>query len=529
MLKLSSPQLLRLRRQYLTLLGTTMLIINVIGFVLVGISFSEVGRIEPVGLFVLGATSGASMLWLWLLRANRVDLGAYGLLITLLAAYIVISIEAVPIGGTLILVTAALFLRRSLFFTVVSIIFLRVLFELSALFNAPVLDYALLINLLLQFMTFGVIALVVRTITNSLLTSAEASNRIAVTISAATTTGRLISQHTDALEMMRFATNSIREKFGFYHAQVFLLNDSGDQAELRASTGDIGHQLLARRHQLTVGSQSVVGQAVLRGAPVLVANTDDEVVYFRNELLPNTRAEYTIPLKDRTKVIGALDIQSTVPYSFTEIDRQALDVIAESLSVSLRDRRLGTEQEQLSTENQQLTKAVTTLERDNDRLNRELTQGQWSEYLTDHTDLTGITLQGDDLTAGAEWTPDLERARAGESVTSRGVVAVPVILRGEVIGAIEVDPGRATPAETIEIAQAVAQRLAVSLESARLYEETRQSAYQEQQISEIAARFGTTGTVDELLRIALVEVGATLGANGGAIRLGRVKNGASGS
>ena len=41
MLKLSSPQLLRLRRQYLTLLGTTMLIINVIGFVLVGISFSE--------------------------------------------------------------------------------------------------------------------------------------------------------------------------------------------------------------------------------------------------------------------------------------------------------------------------------------------------------------------------------------------------------------------------------------------------------------------------------------------------------
>jgi hypothetical protein len=59
-----------------------------------------------------------------------------------------------------------------------------------------------------------------------------------------------------------------------------------------------------------------------------------------------------------------------------------------------------------------------------------------------------------------------------------------------------------------------------------LYEETRQSAYQEQQINEIAARFGTTGTIEELLRIALVEVGATLGAKGGAIRLGRVQNGA---
>lgn len=526
MLKLSSPQLLRLRQQYLNLLAIIMLLSNVAGLLLIAINNSQIGTSEPSGLIAVFISMGMSLVWLWLLRGNRVEIAAFGLLLTLLGGYLALTYDVVPIAGTLILITAALFLRRPLFFTVVALIFLRLLFDLNAALAAPGGDIPL-VTVLLQIMTFAIIAAVARTITNSLLSSAESANRIAVAISTATNTGRLIGQYNDAQDMMNFAINTIREKYGFYHVQVFLLNESGDQAELRASTGDVGYQLLSRRHQLTVGSQSVVGQAVLRGVPVLVANTEDEVVFFRNELLPNTHAEFTIPLKDRSKVIGALDIQSTVPFSFTDVDRQALEVIAEALSTSLRDRRLGAEQSVLSAENQRLAKEVTTLQRDNDRLNREVTQGQWSEYLTEHTELTGITLQGDDMVPEAQWTPNLAQARrGGAAVTTSDVIAVPVVLRGEVIGAIEVDPGRATPTETVEIAQAVAQRLAVSLESARLYEETRQSAYQEQQINEIAARFGTTGTIDELLRIALVEVGATLGAKGGAIRLGRVQNGA---
>ena len=69
--------------------------------------------------------------------------------------------------------------------------------------------------------------------------------------------------------------------------------------------------------------------------------------------------------------------------------------------------------------------------------------------------------------------------------------------------------------------QAVAQRLALSLENARLYEATLQAAAQEQRINDIAARFQSVATVDELLRITLAELSETLGAERGSIRLGR--------
>ena len=95
------------------------------------------------------------------------------------------------------------------------------------------------------------------------------------------------------------------------------------------------------------------------------------------------------------------------------------------------------------------------------------------------------------------------------------------MLRGEVIGAIEVEAGAENNPETVEMVQAVAQRLALSLENARLYEATLQAAAQEQRINDIAARFQSVATVDELLRITLTELSETLGAERGSIRLGR--------
>ena len=79
---------------------------------------------------------------------------------------------------------------------------------------------------------------------------------------------------------------------------------------LVASTGEIGKRLLERGHQLSVGSQSVIGQVVLRGAAVLVSDTEHDPVYYHNELLPDTRAELALPIRDGNQTIGALDIQS---------------------------------------------------------------------------------------------------------------------------------------------------------------------------------------------------------------------------
>jgi membrane-associated HD superfamily phosphohydrolase len=52
-----------------------------------------------------------------------------------------------------------------------------------------------------------------------------------------------------------------------YHVQVFLIDSLGKQAQLVASTGEAGQQLIARRHALAVGTLSVIGQVTLRGEP----------------------------------------------------------------------------------------------------------------------------------------------------------------------------------------------------------------------------------------------------------------------
>jgi hypothetical protein len=71
-----------------------------------------------------------------------------------------------------------------------------------------------------------------------------------------------------------------------YHAQIFLMDEMGMDAKLAASTGEVGKLLLARKHSLPVGSQSVIGRVTGNNAPVIArAGSAD---HKRNELLPET-------------------------------------------------------------------------------------------------------------------------------------------------------------------------------------------------------------------------------------------------
>src|SRR3990170_6498491 len=75
----------------------------------------------------------------------------------------------------------------------------------------------------------------------------------------------------DPQPLMAQIIELIRQRFGFYHASIFTLDESGTWAELTASTGEAGRKLLARRHRLAVGSASIIGwgaaKPLPRGAP----------------------------------------------------------------------------------------------------------------------------------------------------------------------------------------------------------------------------------------------------------------------
>jgi GAF domain-containing protein len=345
-------------------------------------------------------------------------------------------------------------------------------------------------------------------------------------LSAVAESGEILAKLLSLNELLPRAVDLIRERFAFYHVQIFLIDDIGEYAMLAASTGATGQKLLERRHRLAVGSQSVIGRVTATGQPVVARDTDP--VYYRNELLPNTRAELALPITDGEKIIGALDVQSRRSDAFDMEAVQALQVMANLLGTSIRNARLFENQSRSARETKRLFLEAETSLREIQRLNQQLTRQGWEEYLKQRQQFSGVTLEDEQLIPESEWTEALLKASQTRQVvtdlsTGHPVIAVPVMLGTEVIGAIEVEPSEpGQEAETVEMVKAVAQRLAISLDKARLFEESQEATAQEQAINDIVARYQTVTNVDDLLRITLSELSASLGAKRGAIRLGTV-------
>lgn len=335
----------------------------------------------------------------------------------------------------------------------------------------------------------------------------------------------------DLNDLFPRAVELIRDRFVYYHVQIFLVDDNREYANLVASTGEVGQMLLERKHRLPVGSASVIGRVTQIGDPVIASDTDAKtVLHARNELLPNTRSELAVAIMDGERIIGALDVQSTRPNAFSFVDIQSLQVVANQLGIAIRNARLFQAQASSLQENKRLFLESEANLREIQRLNRQLTRKAWGDYLLDKRDLSGITLDKSltDVQKDAQWTPRMMEAsqKRRPSIvkldgTDASIVAVPIVLRGEVIGAIEVEiSGELRQDDSVDIIQSVAQRLALSLDNARLFEETQFNAQQQQAINQIVGQFQSALNVDELLQMTLTEISGLVGATGGTIRLG---------
>ncbi|HVN52818.1 MAG TPA: GAF domain-containing protein [Anaerolineaceae bacterium] len=139
--------------------------------------------------------------------------------------------------------------------------------------------------------------------------------------------------------LLKRIVNMLCERFGFYHAAIFLLDETGSYAVVRESTGEAGVELKQRGHRLAVGSRSVIGTTTATAQPVVVNDVLQSEVHRFNPLLPETRAELGIPLKLGERVIGALDVQSTLVNSFHSDDVIVLQILADQIAVAIDNAR----------------------------------------------------------------------------------------------------------------------------------------------------------------------------------------------
>ena len=96
---------------------------------------------------------------------------------------------------------------------------------------------------------------------------------------------------------------------------------------------------------------------------------------------------------------------------------------------------------------------------------------------------------------------------------TRAEIAVPIVLGTQVLGVIDVqhDVTDDLTQSDVDILQSVAYQVAVALQNARSFERARKQAEHEATLNAISQRIRNTNTIDDVLKIAVEELGRAMG------------------
>jgi signal transduction histidine kinase/DNA-binding response OmpR family regulator len=165
------------------------------------------------------------------------------------------------------------------------------------------------------------------------------AQRRAQQLEIAAEVSRLATSTLETGTLLSRAVNLLRERFGFYHTSVFLLDEQGKNAVVREATGTAGVQMKENKHSLAVGSRSIIGQVTETGKAYAALDTLKDPNFRPYPALPDTRAELGIPLRIGDRILGALDIQSNTANSFTPADIAVLQSLSDQVAVALDNAR----------------------------------------------------------------------------------------------------------------------------------------------------------------------------------------------
>jgi GAF domain-containing protein len=302
----------------------------------------------------------------------------------------------------------------------------------------------------------------------------------------------------DLQELLPRIATVISEKFGFYHVGVFLLDGAQEYAVLSATNSEGGRQMLERKHRLRVGQQGIVGYVTATGKPRIAMDVGVDAVFFDNPELQDTHSEMALPLKSGGLVVGALDVQSTEIGAFADEDIQMLSLLADQVSLAIENARLFDETRNALAE----AEAVS----------RQFTRETWGRLPKEHH-LVGYqyTVTGASPLKKPIELGDLAKGKQQES--SR--VAVPIELRGEIIGSLIVQTASSEVLnqDQVDLIKAVADRVALSAENARLFEETTRRAERERLVSDITGKIRSVPDPQTMIQTAMEELRHALGAS----------------
>jgi GAF domain-containing protein len=287
-----------------------------------------------------------------------------------------------------------------------------------------------------------------------------------------------ISSIVDPQLLIRQVSDAVRERFALYYVGVFLIDPMKEFAVLQYGTGEAGRKMMANRHRLAVGGYSMIGWTTHTRKARIALDIGAEAVHFDNPLLPETRSELALPIATTANIYGAMTIQSEKQGAFDENDILVLQSIADNLAIALEN-------------NSSFEKTQKTLEEIR-VLNKAFVQQAWGEALAVHGDLEA----------------EFENSQLESNAGSTRTVQVPLYLRDEVIGQIDLEVvGDTLDAQQMEFLESISSQTSSALENARLIDESQRTASRQQKLNELSEQFSRALTIEDILKTAVQEFG----------------------
>jgi len=367
----------------------------------------------------------------------------------------------------------------------------------------------------------------------------EAQHR-AAQLQTAADVSQAATSHLDLDTLLSQSVELIRDRFGFYHVSIFLVDEFQKYAVVEASTGEVGQQMLAMKHRLTVGGKSIVGSATDTAKPRIALDVGKDAIHFNNPLLPDTRSEMALPLTARGQVIGALDVQSTKPNAFTKNDITILQSMANQLANAIEAARYY----------QQADKALE----DMGKLQERYLRTEWAAYLKEQQARVGYRLTKDGFKAFEDigQTPATHLALIDRAVEEKRPLVIP---NQSAISTMEAQDGTAPPieiledkntatlvapltvneqvaigtvdfeafneavedADTLRIIEAVTTQAAQAIEAVRQFEQTQVAREEAETLYKVGGSLVTAETEAEMFHTVLKEMLSTLGLKQGGV------------
>jgi GAF domain-containing protein len=339
--------------------------------------------------------------------------------------------------------------------------------------------------------------------------------------------------------------NQVKDRFGYYHAQVYIVDTDQRSLVMTAGAGETGATMKAAGHQISLDAvNSIVARAGRIGQIVREDNVREVDGWQSNPLLPDTYAEMAVPIVLEGQVVGVLDVQQDEIGGLDESDTSLLRSLANQVAVAIRNARLFAEVEAALTEaratqdryiSQAWTKAhgmeqevaflyqrpgAPTLDRAiTEKLDQRATSLRQPEMVTVGASGAGQA-KGEPQQAAAE-EPDGHLD--GPEPDRRQALIAPIRVQNQTIGSIQlVDTEDDRQWNELELAlvQAVTDQVGQTAENLRLFNETRERGSREQAIREVTDELRAAPNLDTLLEIAAREIGQRLGVRHTVLELG---------